>query len=194
MNVTTVRNLVERAGIRTRPPTSASAIRQLEKRGQIQLPDDYIKFITQIANGGLSPCRLVPLEYWFACHWIDDVTPELSLRAPCKISPEIASLQSEWIRAAGGPDWEASFDAGTWDPMFGTIAVCEIGCGLCYSMIANGPYTGRVFSYGDSTDNPPRFVEQLTFGDWITAELDRCARGEPVHHLNGRSPERPTRR
>jgi hypothetical protein len=56
--------------------------------------------------------------------------------------------------------------------MAGTIAVAEIGCGLFYSLVVNGPFTGRVFSYGDHIANPPRFVAQNTFIEWIAACVD----------------------
>ncbi len=121
---------------------------------------------------------------WF--HFIiGEVKPEKA-NLPCLITPATEHHGEKWLDELGTPDWEAQWDNGTWDPMFGTIAVAEIGCGLFYSIIMNGEYRGRVFSWGDHALNPPYFVEQNNFVSWIESCLDFSIAGRPVHFLDGR--------
>jgi hypothetical protein len=173
------------AGIKTRPPIPRAEVAAFEAGSRITFPPDYIAFITEVANGGSRPCGLVPLKDWSACYWIDNVTPA-SLAEPCIVSPEALHHGPAWLDHVGVDDWETKFNANQWDPMSGTIAIAEIGCGLFYSLVLNGPVKGRVFSYGDHIANPPRFVVEETFVEWMAACVDASLHGQAIHFLDGR--------
>jgi hypothetical protein len=66
------------------------------------------------------------------------------------------------------------------------MAIAEIGCGLFFHMIVNGPHFGRVFVWGDRAAAPPVFQPQETFARWIGYHLDAKIAGRPVHFLDGR--------
>jgi hypothetical protein len=158
----------------------------------VSLPEDYVRFITEVANGGYPPCRLVPLEEWSRAFWIEEEESRRWLQSECRISPETQESGEHWLDKTFGSDWEKKFDENEIDPLFGTICVAEIGCGLFFSLIVNGPNGGKVFSYGDHLLNPPRFVDQPDFGTWIRSCLEIASLKEPIHFLNGLTPEIPT--
>ncbi|HNO77709.1 MAG TPA: SMI1/KNR4 family protein [Phycisphaerae bacterium] len=183
-NMETLSSKLQAANVRLAPPIALEEVRAFESNADIKLPQDYVTFITTIGNGGVGPyCRLMPLARWSWCHWIDDPQNNHSLTSPCIVTPDATALGENWLSEVGVPQWEERFDAGEWDPMFGTIAVAEIGCGLYYSLIINGPHTGRVFRYGDRVENPPKFVEQMTFAQWLEHEVDTMVEGETHEFL-----------
>ncbi len=174
---------IRRAHLRVKPPIDLPELEHFETQCGTQLPADYRDFLLSCCNGRIAPCRLLPLERWSHSYWTN-VSYEAASKT-CLITPE-AEKQDNWLDDLGVPDWEAQWDNGSWDPMFGTIAVAEIGCGLFYSLIMNGTYRGRVFSWGDHALNPPYFVDHANFSSWIESCLDASIVGEPVHFLDGR--------
>jgi hypothetical protein len=91
-----------------------------------------------------------------------------------------------WLDALGVEDAGKKWDRDEWDPLRGSMAVAEIGCGLFYHMIVNGPHSGRIFVWGDRASAPPVFQPHRTFADWIGHYLDSKIAGRPVHFLDGR--------
>ena len=168
-----------------RPPASLHLIEDFERESGITLPDDYVFYLTCIGNGGIAPCRLQSLDDWNAAHWAATKL-ERDLIAPCLITPELEALGDKWLDALGVADASAKWDRDEWDPMRGTIAVADFGCGLYYRMIANGPHRGRVFLWGDRATAAPSFEPQPNFASWLGFHLDLAAEGKPVHFLNGR--------
>lgn len=158
---------VEQSDIRMRPPTTIAKVRDFESQAGIVLPRDYVDFILRIGNGAFVPNQLVPLERWFECYWIDAPKLDVALSQGCIVTPDAEQHGEQWIDAQNVARWEERFDDNEWDPMFGSIAISPIGCGLYYSMVVDGPYKGRVFTYGDRMENPPRFVTQESFLDWV---------------------------
>ena len=107
---------------------------------------------------------------------------------PCVVTPSAREQGERWLDHAGPAGWSTLVDGNRWDPMFGTIAIAEIGCGLFYSLIVTGEFRGRVFSWGDHMLNPPVFCDERSFGCWIEGRLDRLRAGDPVHILDDRFP------
>ncbi len=162
---------IRRARLRVKPPIELAELERFETRCGTRLPADYREFLIAGCNGGIEACRLVPLEHWDHSYW-SEVGPEAA-NLPCLIKPEAEQHKDEWLDELGVPDWETRWDDGSWDPMFGTIAVAEIGCGLFYSLIMNGEHRGRIFSWGDCALAPPYFVDHANFHSWIEAWMRR---------------------
>jgi hypothetical protein len=174
-----------RAGLKVRAPASPRDIADFEMKSGVRLPEDYAFFLTHVANGGIAPCRLVALEDWDTGFW-SSVSLESALRKPCVIAPDAEARGESWLTDLRVADWEEKWDSDEWDPLYGTIAVAEIGCGLFYHLIVNGEFYGRIFSWGDHALSPPVFVAEVSFSDWIERHLDAIIAGEPVHFLDGR--------
>jgi hypothetical protein len=102
------------------------------------------------------------------------------------VTPQAEEQGQHWLDRLGVLDWEARWDKNEWCPMFGTIAIAEIGCGLFFSLVINGPFRGRVFSWGDYARIPPHFYPYESFAEWFESCLDRILSGQPVHFLDGR--------
>lgn len=176
---------IMRARLRVRQPTSDAEVLAFETDSGVSIPSDYREFLIHVANGGREPCRLVPLRDWCRSYWIDNPSPQMAAEA-CIVTPEAAQHGEDWLDYVNVPDWESRWNKNQWDPMFGTIAVAEIGCGLFYSMIMTGRFRGRIFYWGDHVKNPPVFYPEPTFADWLENCLDATLAGQPVHFLDGR--------
>jgi len=176
---------IESAGVLVKAPITLSALEQFESEAGIAIPADYRDFLLHVANGGIAPCRLVPLAGWCNCYW--NLHPKPAMAAePCIVTPDAWDQGKDWLGKAGVPDWNDRWDRGEWDPMFGTIAIAEIGCGLFFSMVMTGEFRGRIFSWGDHALNPPFVYPEANFGEWIESCLDATLAGRPVHFLDGR--------
>jgi hypothetical protein len=125
---------VRRAKLSLRPPVSRALLEQFEAEAAVRIPEDYRNFLLEIANGGTAPCRLVPLSWWDASYWLDDTKPIMA-ELPCVVTPYASEHGADWLNRTNVPGWEQRWDRGEWSPMFGTIAIAEIGCGLFFSMI-----------------------------------------------------------
>jgi hypothetical protein len=156
-----------------------------ENEAGVCLPNDYVFFVTMVGNGGNPPCRLMPIEDWDSGYWSHTQLTN-DLIAPCLITPELHSLGENWLEGLGVDEAGTKWDKDEWDPMRGSIAVAEIGCGLYFRMVVNGTHYGRVFAWGDHARNPPIFQPQLTFYDWLGYHLDAKVEGQAVHFLDGR--------
>lgn len=178
---------LHRARLRLRPPAAEAEVAAFEAAAGVGLPADYREFLLSIANGGDEPCRLLPLARWWSSHWNDHPQPAM-VGQPCVITPEAEALGEAWLDHVGVPDWSARWDRNEWDPLFGSIAVAEIGCGLHHSLIVTGPYRGRLFCWGDHAARPPHLWPEANFADWFEACLDDLLAGRAVHFLDGRLP------
>lgn len=174
-----------RSDIKLNPPIAPATVELFEQQAGVSLPEDYRDFLIKVANGGRMPCMLVPLEHWNALYWIEDPEPSI-LAQPCTLKPGYGEMGKQWLEHAGGSDWEQRWDSNQWDPMSGTLAIAEIGCGLFYSLIVTGPYRGRIFSWGDHIHNPPIFCHEDSFGPWINSAFDQAIKGGPAWILNRR--------
>lgn len=176
---------IRQAGLSVNPPIELHEVEAFEREAGVLIPKDYRDFLLTSCNGGIEPCRLVPLQRWDYSYWTV-VEPEKA-NYPCLITPEAEKHGEDWLDELGVEDWSPKWDESSWDPMYGTIAIAEIGCGLYFSMIMNGEYRGRIFTWGDHAHNPPYFVDEPDFVTWINYWLDACIAGKPVHFLNGRT-------
>jgi hypothetical protein len=181
----TISAKVHRAGLSLRPPISQSTVEDFETAVGVQIPQDYRDFLLRVADGGLAPCRLLPLSQWSNSYWIVDPKPSMAAELPV-VTPEAYEQGVHWLDKTNVIDWEGRWDRNEWDPMFGTIAVAEIGCGLYFSMVMTGPLRGRIFSWGDAALNPPYFCPETSFSLWFESCLDMILAGRPVHFLDGR--------
>lgn len=177
---------VQETGLRLNPPVDLPTVERFEAEAGVSLPLDYREFLLNVGNGGMGQCRLLRLSDWFCSYWIDDPRPCM-IAQPCVITPEAWGQEDLWSDKTNVRDWEKEWDENRWDPMFGTIAVAEIGCGLFYSLVMTCRFRGRIFSWGDHALNPPFLYPEPNFGEWLKSHLDQILAGNPVHFLDGRN-------
>lgn len=176
---------VRHANLSLRPPIDLASVEKFEQGAGLLIPEDYRDFLLQVANGSTKRGQMIALSDWCASYWIDD--PQLEMAAePCVLTPDAYKQGANWLEMANVPEWERRWDKGEWSPMFGTIAIAEIGCGLFFSMVMTGPHRGRIFSWGDHALNPPFFYDNCGFCDWFESCVDLILAGRRAHFLNGR--------
>lgn len=100
---------LRRARLYLRPPALESLVAQFETDAGIRLPEDYRDFLLRIADGGIEPCRLVPLSCWDSCYWIDDSRPSLAA-AESVVTPDAWEHGAEWLDRTNVDDWEGRWD------------------------------------------------------------------------------------
>lgn len=181
-----IKTKAARANLNLRHRASLEEVANFELTSGIRLPEDYVYFLTHVGNGGVKPCRLIRLQDWDAGLW-SSAKLESALCKPCLVTPQAEAHGDQWIDQLGIEDWERKWDANEWDPLYGTIAIAEIGCGLFYFLVVNGAHSGRIFSWGDHALSPPIFVPETTFADWMELHLDAMLAGETVHFLGQRA-------
>ncbi|MEM7585584.1 MAG: SMI1/KNR4 family protein [Acidobacteriota bacterium] len=177
-------NKVRQARLRSKQKLARAEVEQFESEAGVLLPQDYRDYLFEVGNPGRGiPLRkLVPLTYWHASYWIEEPKPSM-VAEPCIVTPEAEQHGEHWIDRANVADWEARWDNGEWDPMFGTIALSEIGCGLFYSMIITGPFRGRVFHWGDHALNPPVVYPEASFGEWFDKHVKASIAPHQQHRV-----------
>ncbi|NNG01396.1 MAG: SMI1/KNR4 family protein [Desulfobacteraceae bacterium] len=183
--ITEIAQKFEKANIQVRKGASPSGVEAFENKAGVELPEDYRSFIINVGNGGRPPCRLLSLDNWDYSYWIKN--PEESFAGePCLLSPKCREHGENWLEHLGIAEAGDLWDQNKWDPMFGTIAIAEIGCGLSFSMVITGEYRSRIFSWGDHAEIPPVFYPELSFSEWMGNLLNKKLNGRPVHFLDGR--------
>src|SRR5688572_6191779 len=91
-----LKQVLQSSGIEMRAPIARSDVTAFEALSGINLPPDYVAFITEVASGGVRPCGLLALEDWAACYWTDGVTHE-HLGKPCIITPGAVRHGGAWF-------------------------------------------------------------------------------------------------
>src|SRR6218665_1218555 len=171
-----------KVSLKMRPPATPDDIEAFERSAGVALPSDYRAFLLTVGNGGMEPCRLCPLEDWAVSYYADIAENPKWMSEPCLVTPDSQAHGELWLEKMDVLDGEDD----EWNPLFGSMAIGEIGCGLFFSLVLTGPFRGRVFSWGDHPLDPPRFCPEPDFGSWMESYLDDMLRGRPVHFLDGR--------
>lgn len=155
------------------PPVDIDTVRSYEARKKTQLPDSYVRFVTEVGDGGprhpghtidglgAGPGHgIIPLEHE-EHSWQETITPG-----------EVTD--DEWRSAFHGADRPAREvltriqDA--------VLPVSEGGCGAFHGLILCGPLAGSVIHAmgdGDFLEPPPEIVAD-NFLTWYEAWLDHA--------------------
>jgi hypothetical protein len=107
----------------------------------------------------------------------EDRIAELPAR-PCCLRPEYSG-NSDWLRSAGGENWEERFDRNDWYPYQGTITIVDQGCTFYGVLILNGEFTGRICNI-DLDLEPPVFAPHGNFLEWYEGWLNEVLCGNPI--------------
>ena len=188
MNIERIKTKLSHFKLNFNPPATEEEVKNFESEAGIELPKDYYEFITTIGNG-VGIHNFLELEEWDYSYYIENTNLTKHLKFACYLSPNCQ------ITGDGDKKWyeelyekrNIDLEYKLWDPMFGTMAFMEFGCGLYFSMILNGPHKGRIFSWGDFTASKPTFYSNNNFYDWLEESLDAALDGKSVHFLTSKS-------
>ena len=172
-----IKNSILETGIQLNPKLDKEEIVEFQELSKIKLPEDYVIFLTEVGSGGHESNCLLPLDKWDLSYYISKPNIYEHLKAPCLIRTDIPNSKN-WINELGIDEPAENWDNEKWDPMFGTMSVCDYGCGAFYSMIVNGKFSGRLFVWGDYVNKPPHFLRDYFFLDWIEYEIDLLKTGK----------------
>ncbi len=152
------------------PKINHKELISFEDKFQVELPEDYKYFLSEMGSGFEKSYRFLTPKNWEESFWVNShlINP---FKYTCKIKLE-HQLKSNWLELIKDPINDMNWKNDKWDPMFGTIAIGEIGCGLYYRMILNGELKGRIFVWGDHALNPPKFIDQVGYLNWINFQID----------------------
>jgi uncharacterized protein (TIGR02996 family) len=164
------------------PPASEAEVAAVEARIGGRLPEQYRRFVTELADGGCGPAYGIQ---------------------------KIADLDGDPAQPFQPPTTVAAMKRVTFD---GACTVCEVGCGIYYYLILSGSDAGVIWYSGDGTNVPvqangswadtsamltsPRSA-RAEFIDWYVQWLDetlwRIARARPdADDVFDRPPEQVT--
>ena len=164
------------------PCLSKEEVSIWEAANQIQLPQDYKDFITQVANGGVGPYYgLYSLEIGIEEAQEYAVYEEKTIeKSFCMDFPVSAESTQNFITYyydcldEGDDDEVEYFDVP--DLLTGVIFLADYGCGWSYVLVVKGEMTGTVWLTGDyftpCFEGTRENIRIWSFLDWYENWLD----------------------
>jgi hypothetical protein len=122
------------------PPIAERELRSFELEHAIRLPEDYRRFLLEIANGGRGPYYgLLSLEEW-------EYPGRLPKREELAKEPTLGFLASPCPLQDRlyGENWLHELEPYEWDPYQGTLTLCHQGCTYLALLVVSGEARGRV--------------------------------------------------
>jgi len=167
-------------------PLNLDKIERFETNNGINLPLEYVQFLTKIGNGGAGPFYgLEPLEN---CLFQDlDYKRADSVLNPSKPFVHTAAWNMKFEATVDHDENEKeyesqleAFEEKYFDPQHinGAIAICNFGCAIRINLIVNGEEYGNIWTDDRASDNgiyPSRELgneDRITFLNWYEKWLD----------------------
>ena len=147
--------------------------RKFEKEFQIELPIDYVEFITEIGNGGAGPGNgLLPLDKW-NCELINPNKDFLKTPFPhtqkWNINSNPYEFESqEWIKFHNENYYTDKHVAGA-------IRISHYGCGIMCMLVVSGLEKGHIWVDDRCSEYGiyPAGKEPLSFEKWYMDWLEK---------------------
>jgi hypothetical protein len=155
------------------PVLPHDAVRRFERDRAIELPSDYVEFLTQLGNGGAGPpFGILPLGEFVRTE--GDLSQPFPHRKPWKmeIPDDDLSVNSEEYQA-----WDAAYFDLKW--ISGALPICHQGCGHYALLVVNGPERGNMWRDQRVTQSGIRPIQtsglrRVTFLEWYDSWLEEC--------------------
>lgn len=124
-------------------PVQLSDIREFEKKSGVELPVEYVYYLTQVGRGGACPGTF--FADFNPMRKVDEGIRRVSEQLACKLA------ETEWEELYGGDsDWEG-------DRTDGTISLCAMDLTYIAYLIVIGPQRGRVVYMDYDCDRAPMY-------------------------------------
>lgn len=170
-------------------PATLDEVRAFEEKHNIDLPQEYVDFVTQIGCGinftrgailavfagpyyGIRDFRAVN----FCSNYIDG-EPSFDETITQKQWEEIYQQEDE----DDDEEWERLW-AKFQESFAGMLTISHMGCSGYVGLIVNGKNRGRIISYSDEMEFAPIFEDEVNFLDWYEAWLDKVVSGNSFLH------------
>ena len=161
------------------PTISEKDVRKFEEEFQIELPADYIEFITQIGNGGAGPGNgLFPLDKW-NCE-LENTNKDF-LKTPFPHIKEWNIENPFHVKSQEFTEFEHNYYAS--EHVTGAIRISHYGCGIMYMLVVSGLEKGHIWVDDRCSDYGicPATKESPTFEKWYMDWLEKSVNAiQPV--------------
>ena len=138
------------------PPVQLSEIEEFEKQAKIELPIEYVYYLTQVGRGGAAPgTYFIDFEEYRCWDGYSRVAAQFSSVENCMLSAE---------------DWKQRFSSSSGnakDYYDGTIKLCDMDITYAAHLIVSGPLYGRVVYLDYDRSSAPIWPKKCpNFLDW----------------------------
>lgn len=164
-------------------PVSAQQVRAFEQKYQLQLPEDYKCFVTQVGNGGKSTRNSGAGPFYGIFRFgseVDEIIedPLTYLAQPSPLVPDMSS--DHWnaliARIEADDVSDEEFTEQTNKLFQGLLPIGSQGCAYVTALVVSGVYKGRVVNI-DLDRQKPWFAYEANFLDWYERWLDEILLG-----------------
>lgn len=163
-------------------PIELSELRELEGKHSIELPEDYVEFVTTFANGGFGPGQgLLSVQESFHC--FEELQDSFRSHVDISLNNPFPIVPVDWLRASILElPLESNF------PVNGMLPVCHWeDYGVIAVMIINGDFRGTICyvtpqkpGFGDWTLNLNPELQQFVnwYEHWLSGLVAAPTRAE----------------
>ena len=164
------------------PPLSTKLVEDLEASFEVELPEDYRYFVTNVGNGGAGPgYGLFPLP-------VGDIPRQLPQFGSRNIAtgepfiPGVGNLKDPfpWTSAISvfaddeEPDTDQYWEYEEWEKQPGVIMLSHQGCGYFWFLVVNGAASGTVWDDSSAATamlEPTGFTFLAWYPHWLNHAL-----------------------
>lgn len=165
------------------PPCSLLVVREFENQHRIELPRDYVRFITEVGNGTTSggAFDVFPLGMTVQD---DGYGPPIPYKP--RVSDALSRTFQHGLATWSGGDFEEEIEEyieeeGEPPPMFdaeiapGALPIAYEGCGEWCYLAVSGSEAGTVWEWsgGWMSPVPTQWLRAVNFSEWILGEVAR---------------------
>jgi hypothetical protein len=163
------------------PTCSLRAVAEFQAQHQIQLPQDYVRFITEVGNGATSDGTFAVFSVGMTVD-ADGYGPPIPFTPP--VPDALSRTFAHGLGIWSGDDGEDEIndyleDHGERPQMFdgeilpGALPIADQGCGEWCYLAVTGPLAGTVWelSNGWLLPAPTQWLRPVNFTQWIVGQV-----------------------
>lgn len=181
-------------GLKLDPVVSEERLVEIEKELNVQLPQSYKVFLTQIQNGGASHelhekgpyYGIYPIEKSISENreWEVDLTEKFPLTEDLEYG-ELYNAEADWEKHAWRCENDEQYQADiqrvldeyqNTSMLEGTLPICEYGCGDFFRLVVTGEKAGNVWVDSGVINDTGFYslnVDILTFFEnWLNRQIE----------------------
>ncbi|MTC51295.1 SMI1/KNR4 family protein [Providencia alcalifaciens] len=149
------------------PPLDIERIEQWQHRMAVQLPHEYVTFMTQLGNGGAGP-------YYGIERFEDSESRYDSVALPSVLSPTMSDEEWQTLTQMADDCTDEEYDSRESLLHQGLFYLGTCGCTYDILLVVTGEHAGRLIYTHDWCDSPTAyfFVYENHFLDWYERWLD----------------------